>query len=62
MQSARLGLAAIAVLLIAGTAGYMVIESWTLVDSLYMVILTLSTVGFQEVRRSVPAAGFSPWA
>ncbi len=50
MQSTRLGVVAIALILTAGTAGYMIVERWTLVDSLYMVILTLSTVGFQEVR------------
>ncbi len=50
LQAARLGLAAIAFILIVGTVGYVLVEGWTLVDSLYMVILTLSTVGFQEVR------------
>ncbi|HJO02878.1 MAG TPA: potassium channel protein [Acidobacteriota bacterium] len=50
LHAARLGLAAIAFILFAGTVGYMLVEGWSLVDSLYMVILTLSTVGFQEVR------------
>jgi len=34
----------------AGTSGYMVIEGWNLLDSLYMTIITIGTVGFQEVH------------
>lgn len=33
-----------------GTAGFMLIEEWSLIDSFYMTIITISTVGFQEVR------------
>jgi len=34
----------------AGTAGYMTIEKWQPLDSLYMTVITLSTVGFKEVH------------
>ncbi len=34
-----------------GTSGYMVIEGWNLIDSLYMTIITISTVGFSEVAE-----------
>jgi voltage-gated potassium channel len=34
----------------AGVASYMLIEGWTFFDSIYQVIITLSTVGFQEVN------------
>jgi len=37
-------------LVTAGTLGYMVIEGWNLLDSLYMTIITIGTVGFQEVH------------
>lgn len=33
-----------------GTAGYMLIEGWDFVDSLYMTVITIATVGFQEVH------------
>ncbi len=32
-----------------GTVGYMLIEDWNLIDSFYMTIITISTVGFSEV-------------
>jgi len=34
-----------------GTIGYTLIERWPLLDSVYMTIITLSTVGFREVRN-----------
>lgn len=43
-----LAIAFIAIVLI-GTAGYMLIEGWGLMDSIYMTFITLSTVGFKEV-------------
>ena len=33
-----------------GTVGYMVIEGWNLLDSLYMTIITITTVGYREVH------------
>ncbi len=38
-----------------GTAGYALIERWPLGDALYMTAITLSTVGFGEVRSLSPA-------
>ncbi len=37
-----------------GTAGYMVLEDWNVIESLYMTVITLSTVGFSEVRPLSP--------
>lgn len=36
---------------ITGVIGYMVIEDWDFVSSFYMVVITLSTVGFMEVHQ-----------
>ncbi|MCP4265532.1 MAG: potassium channel protein [Candidatus Brocadiaceae bacterium] len=33
-----------------GTTGYSLIERWSLFDSLYMTVITLSTIGFQEIE------------
>jgi voltage-gated potassium channel len=35
---------------VSGTIGFMLLEGWRLVDALYMTVITLSTVGFSEVR------------
>ncbi len=40
--------------LVVGTVGYVVIEGWTVLDSFYMTVLALSTVGFGEVRTLSP--------
>ncbi len=36
--------------MIVGTVGYMVIEDFSLLEALYQTVVTLSTVGFGEVR------------
>jgi voltage-gated potassium channel len=41
---------ALLLLVLVGTGGYHLIEGWSLFDSLYMTVITLSGVGFREVR------------
>ncbi|MBI5699881.1 potassium channel protein [Candidatus Saganbacteria bacterium] len=43
-------------LIIGGTLSYKFIEGWPLLDAFYMVVITLSTVGFREVH-TLNAAG-----
>ena len=40
----------LAIIVVVGILGYMFIEKWTVLDSIYMVVITLFTVGFQEVH------------
>jgi voltage-gated potassium channel len=40
----------------AGITGYMLIEGWSLLDAVYMIVTTLLTIGFQEVHP-LSAAG-----
>src|SRR5262245_34577375 len=41
---------ALLLLTVAGTIGFHYIEHWSWFDSFYMVVITLSTVGYQEVH------------
>ena len=40
--------------LAAGVVGYMVIERWSLLDSLFMTVITVTTVGYGEVHPLSP--------
>lgn len=37
-------------LLIVGTVGYVFLEGWPVLDAFYMTVITISTVGFGEIR------------
>lgn len=44
-------LALIFLIIAFGTLGYMGIEGWNFLDSVYMTVITLSTVGYREVHE-----------
>lgn len=46
----RWAVALLLVIITTGVMGYMLIESWPLLDALYMTITTLTTVGYREVH------------
>lgn len=52
----RVALFVLVLLLITsgGTIGYVALEGWTAMEGLYMTVITLSTVGFKEVRPLSP--------
>jgi len=50
-----LALLLMGVIVFFGTTGYMVIEGWNFMDSLYMTVITLTTVGYQEVKDLSPS-------
>lgn len=37
-------------LLAGGTAGYVIIEEWPVLESIYMTVITITTIGFGEIR------------
>lgn len=47
----RLWLAAVAIVLAVGIGGYMALLGWSFSDAAYMTVITLTTVGFKEVRE-----------
>lgn len=48
----RIGCALLALVLLIGTVGFMLIEGWTAVQALYTAMLVVSTLGFSDLRPS----------
>jgi len=55
MSKTLLAVIFLIVVVIIGIVGYRVIEGYTFEEALYMTVITMSTVGFTEVRALTPA-------
>jgi voltage-gated potassium channel len=51
LKQIRYAVLLLLIIVITGTLGYTLIEAWPLLDSLYMTVITITTVGFGEVRE-----------
>lgn len=54
LQSVAIAIVMLTFIAIVGVIGFMIIEGYTLVDALYMTIITMATVGFAEVHPLSP--------
>ncbi len=54
VKQLRLALLILVLIVAMGTMGFMMIEHWGVLDSFYMTIITISTVGFGEVYPLSP--------
>ena len=48
----------VGVLLLVGTCGFVIIEGWSILDSFYMMLIMISTVGYGEVETLSPQGRF----
>jgi voltage-gated potassium channel len=51
LRGVRNAILLLGIIIIVGTAGYMVFEGWSLGDAFYMTIITITTAGYSEVRE-----------
>lgn len=49
-MSIKIAVSLVFLILVLGITGFMILESYTFVEAFYMTIITISTVGFTEVR------------
>ena len=47
----RIWLLAVSAVVVVGSVGYALLQHWSIGDALYMTVITLTTVGFREVRE-----------
>jgi len=59
LQQLRFAVAVLACLLLVGVLGYMWIEGWSFFKALYMVVITVSTIGFSDYNMSDRSKAFT---
>jgi len=55
LRGPGLGLVLLCLVLVGGTAGFVIVEGWTVWDAFYMTLTTVTTVGYREVHELTPA-------
>jgi len=50
----RLAFLLLVIVFVCGISGYMVLEGWGFLDSLYMTVITIASVGYMEVNPLTP--------
>ena len=55
VRQLQISLVLMAVLVVVGAAGYMLLEGFGFLDGIYMTVITLTTTGFKEVQPLSPA-------
>ena len=56
-RTIKIGIGLLISILVLGTAGYYYVERLSLLDSIYMTVITVSTVGFKEVGHDFSPQG-----
>ena len=56
LQDVLRGIGILLLIIVIGTAGYTAIEGWAFLDSLFMTVITITTVGYREIHP-LSAAG-----
>ncbi len=51
MRRLAIALGVLGAVIVAGIAGYVLIEGWSVLDALYMTVITVGTVGYSEVHE-----------
>ena len=50
LQNVIRGLVLLLLVLVVGTGWFVLVDDYTVIDALYMTVITVSTVGFKEVK------------
>jgi len=49
IKQLAIAVAVVSIVLLLGTCGYFFFGKWSFIDSLFMTVITVTTIGFKEV-------------